>query len=111
MYGGSNVTGPRSNLIIIQYMFEVESCLRNGMQLLPCRKCLLLAQGGSKTKSQWQGRFTISPAKVCSIVDSFGITSNVNCNGSVLGYDRPAKVCSMNHFGVMSKSLKKCHQT
>ena len=35
-----NVTdGPRCNLIIPQNMFAVESCLRNGMQLLPYAVC------------------------------------------------------------------------
>ena len=51
-HGVSNDTGPRSDVIIPQDMFEVESCLSNGMQLLPCRNGLLLALGWSKVKGQ-----------------------------------------------------------
>ena len=99
---GSDVTGPRFVLKIPQDMFEVESCLRNaGVQLLPCRNCLLLALGWSKTKGQWQRMFIMIPVGVCSI-GRFGIVSYVDCTRIVLGYDRPAKVCSMDSCGVMS---------
>ena len=60
--GESKVTGPRGTLIIPQDMFEVESCLRDSVELLPGRSLLLLELGWSKAKWQWWGRIFISPA-------------------------------------------------
>ena len=76
-HGGDNVTGPRSNWRIVKDMFEVESCLRNGLQMLPFWKCRLLAQSCNDAKSQWQGKSIMNPSVEVCIIGSFGLPAMV----------------------------------